>query len=167
MLYITGVEPSLCVADLYKDHTIYCLTSDSSWSTLTKLPQGFSDYSAAVITRRGVIVAGGGPTRTRCQEYMAQTREWRDLPDMTTPRPAATGVVVDDNTFAVLGGRHLSSCEVLDLSQQEWRPLPDNKWTGYFPIATCVNDTIFVVYNTGNWGKSPVPLQMRKGNYVT
>ncbi len=102
-LCVSGVESQqLLVADMFGG-SLHLLDPDQTW-TRTTFPDGFSGHSTAVVTRRGLLLAGGGYPHRRCVEYITASGEWETRADLITARGNGTAVCVDADTVAVLGG---------------------------------------------------------------
>ena len=105
-LYVLGGFFNKALASSSKFNTL-----TSTWSTIKSMPQGLTEFGAALLDENHIIIAGGyyldanknAVTVKSSYLYNIQTDTWTSLPDMPAPR-ASVGAGVIGNKFYIVGG---------------------------------------------------------------
>ena len=141
-----------------------------SWKFVTSFPKDMQiRWQALASTAWGFIILGGktkaittGPSgrpvsikSKKCYHFSFENNRWNRLPDMISPRAAASAVSLGTMVYVLGGlgddGLPLDLCESLDINRsQSWHKHASMVPEMYFPITATCQGKIWVIFNTYN-----------------
>ena len=127
----------------------------TEWEKLSDVPGECPLYYPCMCcVYDGFIVCGGSDASyqpvSQCHHFHVQTRKWRKLSDMPTPRSSASAVQYNVRKILVAGGydsglNDLAVCEILDYTSNNWSAAPNLPKPLWKPLIATDSRFIFIL----------------------